>query len=251
MSTTLEHVAPQPRGTDRPQAKRQRGRIALAGGLVAAAAVAAVVLVNPDKPHIAFADAVAATDSATSGRFQMRFQTPSPDPGGIVNTIDYRYEGDTYSITDQFSFGGPRVTKTIGVDNKAYQKFDDAPWKLVNPAELSAEERAIDMPGRTLDALRALGSMQQCDAPAGVEVSYCTSTSDLQLIDDLIPTAITEKDSPDNPLMRSEIRADVRNGHVAAVAIDVAMTFATGSGHLYINVAYTELGQPQHIVAPI
>lgn len=51
--------------------------------------------------------------------------------------------------------------------------------------------------------------------------------------------------------MQSEIRADVRNGQIAAVSIDVAMTFVAGSGHLYINVAYSELGQPQHIVAPI
>ncbi len=251
MSTTLERATPQTSGTDRLRITRHRRRIAFAGGLVAAVAVAAVVLVNPSKPRTAFADAVAATDSATAGRFQLKFEMPSPDPGGMVGTIDYRYDGNAYSITDEFSFGGGHVTKTIGADDTVYQKFDDSAWKQANPAGLGAEELAIDMPGRTLDALRALDGMQRCDAPTGFDVSYCTSTTDLQLVDDLIPTDFTEKDSPDNPPMRSEIRADVRNGQVAAVAIDVAMTFATGSAHLHITVAYSELGQPQHIVAPI
>jgi hypothetical protein len=54
----------------------------------------------------------------------------------------------------------------------------------------------------------------------------------------------------DNPATRSEVRADVRDGLITAVSVDVAMTFATGSGHLRITLTYSELGEPQHIVAP-
>jgi hypothetical protein len=252
MTTTLERTEHRsdPTGRTSPAGHRRRGRMALAGGLAAAAAAAAFVLVSPDNAPTAFADAVSATDTATSGRFQLEFALTSPGLNG-VNTRDYRYDGSAYAITDEFSLGGQHVTKTIGVDGKAFQKFDDAPWKETNPATLTTEELAVDVPGRSLEALSALDGMQRCDTSDGFDVTYCTSTTNMTLVDALVPTEFTDKDSPDNPQTRSAIRADVRDGHLAAVSIDVAMTFATGSGHLLITLNYSELGQPQQITAPI
>jgi hypothetical protein len=256
-------AAQQPGLTTRPPAPhRARHAPRIAFGAAAVAALAAVALAvglpgggggSPTAPADARAALVSAaerTTAFTSGHivWKMDYNQPSSGAPGVedanlVLVNDFRYEGsdiDVTGTTHDRAPGAKRPDSAYGVrmvGGQIYWRYDDGPYELdKNPnadgaAGVQTRVRAADA---LAAAARAAADVQQTAVDGGTQYTATLAATDV----------------PDQ--FRPPLKRTVDSVTITAVVGDngALRSLALRAPGEAIDVTFSELGEPQGIVAP-
>jgi hypothetical protein len=246
------------------RAPRRGPRIAMAGaGVAALAAVALAVGLpgggggsptapGPADARAALVSAAERTTAFTSGHivWKMDYNQPSTGAPGVkdanlVMTSDFRYEGSDVDIagTTDYRVPGPKAPDSAYgvrvVGGQIYWRYDDGPFELdKNPRGGGDGATGVQTRVQAADALaaaaRSAADVQQAAIDGGTQYTATVAADDVP--DQFRPPFKRTVDS----VAITAIVGD--NGALRSLALR-----APGEA---IDVTFSELGQPQHIVAP-
>jgi hypothetical protein len=257
-------AAQQPGLTAQPAPRRARRapRIALAGA--GAAALAAVALAiglpgggggsptapGPTDARAALVSAAERTTAFTSGHivWKLAYDQPSNDAPGVENinlemTNDIRYEGSDLDVSgtssDPAGSSNPDGS-TYGyraVGGKAYWRYNDGPYELdknPNSDGAASVQTRVQAADALAAAARAAADVQQTAVDGGTQYTATVAAADV----------------PDQ--FRPPLKRTVDTVTITAIVGDngALRSLALRAPGEAVDVTFSELGEPQDIVAP-